>query len=211
MHRLGLIAGTLGLAMFVAACGGGGTTNSASSGDGSSSLTGKTIALVGYGNSNPWGAYFNKVFTEQLSSTGVKINDMTTMDPGTQVQKFNQAVAQKGELFAAFGGQRPTVVVGRHSRAVGAGVANGHEVADGQRWQRAVPSDDVAALTDGADDVPGLGPGRLGLGVLGRGRPAGGEDGRPDPVVRLVQSRPDQDVHRGVLDEAPLVSRLLGI
>ena len=99
MHRLGLIAGTLGLAMFAAACGSGGTADSASSGDGSSALKGKTIALVGYGNSNPWGAYFNKVFTEQLSPTGVKINDMTTMDPGTQVQKFNQAVAQKPDLI----------------------------------------------------------------------------------------------------------------
>jgi ABC-type sugar transport system substrate-binding protein len=99
MHRLGLIAGTLGLAMFAAACGNGGTADSASSGDGSSALKGKTIALVGYGNSNPWGAYFNKVFTEQLSPTGVKINDMTTMDPGTQVQKFNQAVAQKPDLI----------------------------------------------------------------------------------------------------------------
>ena len=99
MHRLGLIAGTLGLAMFAAACGNGGTADSASSGDGSSALKGKTIALVGYGNSNPWGAYFNKVFTEQLLPTGVKINDMTTMDPGTQVQKFNQAVAQKPDLI----------------------------------------------------------------------------------------------------------------
>jgi len=99
MHRLGLIAGTLGLAMFAAACGNGGTADSASSGDGSSALKCKTIALVGYGNSNPWGAYFNKVFTEQSSPTGVKINDRTTMDPGTQVQKFNQAVAQKPDLI----------------------------------------------------------------------------------------------------------------
>jgi ABC-type sugar transport system substrate-binding protein len=100
MHRFGLIAGTLGLTLLATACGsGGGTTGSASSGDGSSSLKGKTIALVGYGNSNPWGAYFNKVFNEQLSSTGVKINDLTTMDPGTQVQKFNQAVAQKPDLI----------------------------------------------------------------------------------------------------------------
>jgi ABC-type sugar transport system substrate-binding protein len=100
MHRLGLIAGALGLTLVATACGSDAdTTGGASSGDGSSSLKGKTIALVGYGNSNPWGAYFNQVFAEQLASTGIKINDMTTMDPGTQVQKFNQAVAQKPDLI----------------------------------------------------------------------------------------------------------------
>jgi ABC-type sugar transport system substrate-binding protein len=100
MHRLGLIAGALGLTLLATACGNdAGSTTNGSSGDGSSPLKGKTIALVGYGNSNPWGAYFNKVFTEQLASTGVKIDDMTTMDPGTQVQKFNQAVAQKPDLI----------------------------------------------------------------------------------------------------------------
>jgi ABC-type sugar transport system substrate-binding protein len=99
MHRLGLIAGALGLTLLATACGSdAATTGSASSGNGSS-LTGKTIALVGYGNGNPWGAYFNKVFNEALAPTGVKINDMTTMDPGTQVQKFNQAVAQKPDLI----------------------------------------------------------------------------------------------------------------
>jgi ABC-type sugar transport system substrate-binding protein len=99
MHRLGLIAGALGLTLLATACGGDAGTGSTSSGDDSSSLKGKTIALVGYGNSNPWGAYFNKVFNEALASTGVKIDDMTTMDPGTQVQKFNQAVAQKPDLI----------------------------------------------------------------------------------------------------------------
>jgi ABC-type sugar transport system substrate-binding protein len=100
MHRLGLTAGALGLTLLATACSSdAGTDTDASSGDGSSSLKGKTIALVGYGNSNPWGAYFNRVFAEQLASSGVKINDMTTMDPGTQVQKFNQAVAQKPDLI----------------------------------------------------------------------------------------------------------------
>src|SRR5690349_4989459 len=100
MHRLGLIAGALGLTLLATGCGSNaGTAGNASSADGSSSMKGKTIALVGYGSSNPWGAYFNKVFTEQLASTGVKINDMTTMDPGTQVQKFNQALAQKPDLI----------------------------------------------------------------------------------------------------------------
>jgi ABC-type sugar transport system substrate-binding protein len=94
--RAGLVAGTVGLTLLTAACGNNGKATSSASG--SKSLNGKTIALVGYGNTNPWGAYFNTVFQNQLSSTGVKIIDMTTMDPGTQVQKFNQAVAQKPDL-----------------------------------------------------------------------------------------------------------------
>jgi ribose transport system substrate-binding protein len=98
MHRLGLVAGALGLTLLVTACGDN-TDSTGSSTPGDGSLKGKTIALVGYGNSNPWGAYFNKVFTEQLEPAGVKITDMTTMDPGTQVQKFNQAVAQKPDLI----------------------------------------------------------------------------------------------------------------
>ena len=95
MHRFGLIAGALGLTLLATACG----NDAGPSNNASSPLSGKTIALVGYGNSNPWGAYFNKVFTETLAPTGVKIDDMTTMDPGTQVQKFNQAVAQKPDLI----------------------------------------------------------------------------------------------------------------
>src|ERR1044071_1203897 len=93
-----LLIGALGLTLLTTACGGD-AGGSAPSGDGSSSLQGKTIALVGYGSSNPWGAYFNEVFTEQLAPTGAKITDMTTMDPGTQVQKFNQAVAQRPDLL----------------------------------------------------------------------------------------------------------------
>jgi ABC-type sugar transport system substrate-binding protein len=94
--RAGLMAGATVLTLLAAACGG--DSGSPSNG-GASNLDGKTIALVGYGSANPWGAYFNKVFGEQLAATGIKITDMTTMDPGTQVQKFNQAVAQKPDLI----------------------------------------------------------------------------------------------------------------
>src|SRR5512142_1300116 len=97
--RVGVLAGALGLTLLTTACGGSAGGSSATGGGGSASLKGKTIALVGYGNTNPWGAYFNKVFNDQLAATGVKITDMTTMDPGTQVQKFNQAVAQKPDLI----------------------------------------------------------------------------------------------------------------
>ncbi len=90
-------AGALALTLLTAC---GGQATAPPSGDASAtSLSGKTIALVGYGKSNPWGAYFNKVLTERLAPTGVQVGDMTTMDPGTQVQKFNQAVAQKPDLI----------------------------------------------------------------------------------------------------------------
>jgi ABC-type sugar transport system substrate-binding protein len=62
-------------------------------------LKGKTLALVGYGSANPWGVAFNKQFESQLKSTGVKIQDLTTMDAGTQVQYLNQAIAQKPDLI----------------------------------------------------------------------------------------------------------------
>jgi ABC-type sugar transport system substrate-binding protein len=96
--RVGLLAGALGLALLASACGGN-SGSPAAAGDSGTSLKGKTIALVAYGSTNPWGAYFNKVFTERLAPTGVKINDLTTMDPGAQVQKFNQAVAQRPDLI----------------------------------------------------------------------------------------------------------------
>ncbi|MFY1649307.1 sugar ABC transporter substrate-binding protein [Solwaraspora sp. WMMB762] len=92
-----LAAAALGSALLIAACGGEAATSSDP--DGSAPLAGKTVALLGYGDSNPWGAYFNDVFADELASTGVEITDMTTMDPGTQVQKFNQAVAQQPDLI----------------------------------------------------------------------------------------------------------------
>jgi ABC-type sugar transport system substrate-binding protein len=98
--RVGLIAGALGLTLLSTACGGDDDTSPPAGNASTTSLEGKTIALVGYGSANPWGAYFNEVFAAELASTGVKITDLTTMDPGTQVQKFNQAVAQRPDLIA---------------------------------------------------------------------------------------------------------------
>jgi ABC-type sugar transport system substrate-binding protein len=92
-------AAALAAALLTTACGGGAQQSSAPGGSGSGGLSGKTIAFVGYGSSNPWGAYFNEVYTQALAPSGVKINDQTTMDPGTQVQKFNQAIAQKPSLI----------------------------------------------------------------------------------------------------------------
>lgn len=93
-----MVLAAIGLAVLSAACGtAAGTSAPGSSGPGG--LKGKTIDLVGYGSANPWGAYFNQVYHQQLASSGAKINDLTTMDPGTQVQDFNQAVAGKPDLI----------------------------------------------------------------------------------------------------------------
>jgi ABC-type sugar transport system substrate-binding protein len=89
----------LGGALLVSACGSAASTSSKPGTTGAGGLKGKTIALVAYGNTSPWGVYFNKVYQGELASSGVKIADLTTMDPGTQVQKFNQAVAQKPSLI----------------------------------------------------------------------------------------------------------------
>ena len=73
----------------------GGTPGAAAAG----SLKGKTIALVGYGDDNPWGAAFNQQFTSQLSPTGVKIIALTTQDSSTQVQYMAQAIADRPNLI----------------------------------------------------------------------------------------------------------------
>ncbi|MFC5676695.1 sugar ABC transporter substrate-binding protein [Aeromicrobium endophyticum] len=96
--RLGVAV--VGLALVSAACGGG---SSSDGGDtpagGSGGLKGKTINFVGYGNDNPWGAYFNGVFTKKLEAEGAKVVDLTTMDPGTAVQNVNQAISNKPDLI----------------------------------------------------------------------------------------------------------------
>ncbi|MCA2218734.1 sugar ABC transporter substrate-binding protein [Jidongwangia harbinensis] len=99
-RRAGTAAGSLALVLLASACGGADDAGpSASGAPGAAQLKGKTVALVGYGKANSWGAYYNQVFNEQLAATGVRIDDMTSMDPGTQVQKFNQSVAQKPDLI----------------------------------------------------------------------------------------------------------------
>lgn len=107
--RAGFAVGVAALALVAAGCSsspasssaaGGSTGGAASSGGtGSGSLQGKTIVLLGYGDTNPWGAAFNKEFKSQLSETGLKITSLTSMDSGTQIQYFNQAIAQKPDLI----------------------------------------------------------------------------------------------------------------
>src|ERR1044071_4129538 len=101
INRAGLVTGAFGLILATAACGGssGGAAGSGTGGGGGTQ--GKTIAFVGYGDASPWGAAYNKTFKAELASSGVKINDLTSMDAGTQVQNFNQAVSQKPSLIVA--------------------------------------------------------------------------------------------------------------
>jgi len=96
--RAGLIAGALGLALSTAACGGS-SDKPADAKSGGGGTTGKTVAFVGYGDASPWGAAYNKTFKAELASSGVKINDLTSMDAGTQVQNFNQAVSQRPDVI----------------------------------------------------------------------------------------------------------------
>jgi len=93
-----------------------GATSSAAAG----SLAGKTIALVGYGDSNPWGAAFNKQFSADLAGTGVKIDDLTSMVSATQIQYFNQAIAEKPDLIVlAILDTKATVVPITQAKAAG--------------------------------------------------------------------------------------------
>ncbi len=139
--RAGLAAGAAGLALAAAACSSSSSSSGSSSGSSSAaapavssasggtaggasaaagSLGGKTVALVGYGDANPWGAAFNKQFASDLAATGVKIDHLTTMDSGTQVQYFNQAVSQKPDLIVlAVIDTKATVVPIEQAKAAG--------------------------------------------------------------------------------------------
>jgi ABC-type sugar transport system substrate-binding protein len=90
------------LALGVSACGdsdGGGSSGDASAPSDGGGVKGKTINFVGYGSDNPWGAYFNQVFNAKLKGEGAEVVDLTTMDPGTAVTNFNQAISNKPDLI----------------------------------------------------------------------------------------------------------------
>lgn len=104
--RLGAAGALIAVAALTAGCGSSGTngtsgtSNDAGSGGGATGkAAGKTVDLVGYGNTNQWGAYFNQVFEKKVEAAGVKVKDLTSMDPSTQVQNFNQAIADKPDLI----------------------------------------------------------------------------------------------------------------
>ena len=98
VHHLKLIAVALSLALVAVGCGSDSSDNGGSAGDGPE---GKTVAFVGYGKENPWGAYFNQVFLQKLGDEGVKVRDLTSMDAGTAVTNFNQAISSKPDLIVA--------------------------------------------------------------------------------------------------------------
>ena len=109
--RAGLAVSAAGLILAATGCASSPSSSSSStattassatggpSGAPAGSLSGKTIALVGYGSANPWGAAFNQEFARQLAPSGVKIISLTTMDSGTQVQYMAQAIADKPNLI----------------------------------------------------------------------------------------------------------------
>ena len=66
---------------------------------GSGSADGKTIAFIGYGDVNPWGAAFNGVYRPALEAEGVSITDSSSMDAGAQVQAFNQAISEQPDAI----------------------------------------------------------------------------------------------------------------
>lgn len=94
-----LAAAMMGVALVTAGCGGNSSDDTKASGSGG--LKGKTIDFVGYGKDNPWGAHFNDIFIGKLESEGAKVVDLTTMDPGTAVTNFNQAISNKPDLIVA--------------------------------------------------------------------------------------------------------------
>ncbi|GLY99389.1 sugar ABC transporter substrate-binding protein [Actinoplanes sp. NBRC 103695] len=139
--RAGLVTGALGIALTVAGCGGGGSTGATATKTGTQ---GKTIAFVGYGDASPWGAAYNKTFKAELASSGIKINDLTSMDAGTQVQNFNQAVSQKpGLIVAALWDTTATVVPIQKAKQAGVPVL----VVDG-RPDPSVEADVMSVLSD---------------------------------------------------------------
>jgi ABC-type sugar transport system substrate-binding protein len=94
-RALAAIAAASGLALL-AACSPGGT---AEPGGDEGSADGKTIAFIGYGDVNPWGAAFNAIYRPALEAEGVSITDTSSMDAGAQVQAFNQAVSEQPDAI----------------------------------------------------------------------------------------------------------------
>lgn len=96
--RLGVAGALAAVVALAAGCGSSPTTAAGATGT-QGSAAGKSIDFVGYGSTNQWAAYFNQVFESKVKAAGVKVNDLTTMDPGTAVQNFNQAVADRPALI----------------------------------------------------------------------------------------------------------------
>ncbi|MFF5185671.1 sugar ABC transporter substrate-binding protein [Streptomyces sp. NPDC000345] len=100
VNKIALAGSLVAMAALAAGCTGSSSTAAGSSGTGNrGSASGKTVHFIGYGNTNQWAAYYNSVFEKRLKAADVKLKDLTTMDAGTAVQNFNQAIADKPDLI----------------------------------------------------------------------------------------------------------------
>ncbi|MFJ4935949.1 sugar ABC transporter substrate-binding protein [Streptomyces pseudovenezuelae] len=100
-NKIALAGSLVAMAALAAGCAGSSPTagSSGSTSGKGGSAAGKTVDFIGYGNTNQWAAYFNGVFEKKLKAADVKLKDLTTMDAGTAVQNFNQAIADKPDLI----------------------------------------------------------------------------------------------------------------
>src|SRR5580692_5252691 len=89
------------------------------------------------------------------------------------------------------GGARPGVVVGALRHAVGAGIEQSHQIAGFYGGEHAVAGEEVAGFAHRADDVQDA-------------RTARAPANRHNLVVRLVERRANQVVHRSVGDDEGL-------
>ena len=87
--RAGLTAGVLAIALATAACGGTASGSSSPGSSGPGGLKGKTIDLVGYGDANPWGAYFNQAVAGKPDLIVVAVLDTKAMV--VPIEKAKQA------------------------------------------------------------------------------------------------------------------------
>ncbi len=76
----------------------GGSETTAAAGGGS--IAGKTVAVVSAPSSeNPWTGVFNETIEKELGDKGVEVSVTGSLDPATQVQFLNQAVAENPDLI----------------------------------------------------------------------------------------------------------------
>jgi len=119
-HRIGsAVIAAAASALLLVGCTAPSTGGTGGADDGT--VKGKTVALVGYGDTSPWGAYFNSIYIPALKAEGANVVDMTTMDAGTQVQNFNQAVSQHPDVIVTLL-LDTAAMVGPMKKAIAAGI-----------------------------------------------------------------------------------------
>ena len=89
---------------------------------GSSSVKGKTVVLVDGAPSDPYIAAFNRIYTEALTSQGVKVSTLSNnFDATVEEQKLNEAISLHPSLIAV-GVQDPVAVAVEFAAAKAAGI-----------------------------------------------------------------------------------------